>query len=677
MTQAWIDSLLRACLGGSMAIALVWVATRLWRGMPAKAKALLWLFAFARLFLGLFLLVGLPILRPVEPEVLPMSAPQAIVTYHYGAYQPAGIDWPAILFGAWVLGVLAFAVLGLVAHARIRRLAKRSQPIASLSERYGIDVRAHNDVPVPLVFGLFRPCVLLPSWHLSGLSGNEVDMVIEHELAHVRRWDSLSSLFVFLNHALFFFNPAVWIARREWQFSREAACDEYAIANTACSPGDYAAMLVSVSSGRPSLAALSAAPTFRTLKRRINDMKTPRTISNSGKVLLPLLLGLSALGSVPVALKHQDAKVTSPDVKVTLRRANFQEIRVAKEIPLILVDPEGRETRVTIKAADKQLLQVVQEDPLVIRDTGGRVFWLSANPLNSNDVGWAQGSPPVGEAIAGHVVEGHLVPQSTKVKGLSQSGPIRVKVQGPVFLTGSDSQTRFWSDKGQGRWLGGSAPRALSRSTRGSVQAIGGSAPKVVSGSAGVSVRVVEGTAPRMLSGNAEVTVQGIGGTAPKVVSGSAGTPVVAIGGKAPMVMSGSASTAVVAVGGKIAVPTVREGSLGAVEVSRTVASPEHSGQEPTSVTIVLKGGADQSAGGLASSITMRVTRTEIKKFLAQLSHVSGVRIKTEGITSARLLEAKLEVATLRDVLDTVTKVYKLSWSQMPDGSIEVKQLGR
>jgi bla regulator protein BlaR1 len=87
-------------------------------------------------------------------------------------------------------------------------------------------------VHAPSAIGFLKPAILLPLGLLSRLSPDQVEAILLHELAHIRRSDYLANLLLHLTEAIFFFNPGVrWIAaliRRE----REACCDDMVLAGT-------------------------------------------------------------------------------------------------------------------------------------------------------------------------------------------------------------------------------------------------------------------------------------------------------------------------------------------------------------------------------------------------------------------------------------------------------------
>ena len=87
-----------------------------------------------------------------------------------------------------------------------------------------------ESVSSPVIWGIFRPMLILPSGISSLLSAGELEWVLLHELAHVRRRDLVVRCFQCLVTIVHFANPAIWIANRMINRLREYACDDMASA---------------------------------------------------------------------------------------------------------------------------------------------------------------------------------------------------------------------------------------------------------------------------------------------------------------------------------------------------------------------------------------------------------------------------------------------------------------
>jgi beta-lactamase regulating signal transducer with metallopeptidase domain len=154
--------------------------------------------------------------------------------------QPVALLW---FVEVWFLGVLLLSLRtagGLLLIERMRR--KEIQPVGAallarclaLQRRMGLDrviryCECHR-LDAPAVLGWFRPVVLLPVRALTGLSEAQIEAVIAHELAHIRRLDCFVNLFQIATETLLFYHPAVWWVSGRIRAEREHCCDDEAIA---------------------------------------------------------------------------------------------------------------------------------------------------------------------------------------------------------------------------------------------------------------------------------------------------------------------------------------------------------------------------------------------------------------------------------------------------------------
>jgi beta-lactamase regulating signal transducer with metallopeptidase domain len=130
-----------------------------------------------------------------------------------------------VLAGAWLAGVLVFALRVAAGALQLARLVRRS---TRLADRGRVRVLASPTLSMPLAFGLITPTVIVPA-ELAAAGGEEFECVLLHELAHVRRSDTWANAFERLVQAVLFCNPAVVLVLRAIAFEREAACDDWAV----------------------------------------------------------------------------------------------------------------------------------------------------------------------------------------------------------------------------------------------------------------------------------------------------------------------------------------------------------------------------------------------------------------------------------------------------------------
>jgi TonB family protein len=144
---------------------------------------------------------------------------------------------------AWFAGVIFFAVrlnVGLLVARRMRSVATTAPPaelqqvFEAMRRRLGIARAArlmHSAlVEVPTVIGWLRPVVLIPASCLTGLSTMQIEAVLAHELAHIRRHDYLVSVLQSVIETVLFYHPAVWWVSKQVRRERECCCDELAVA---------------------------------------------------------------------------------------------------------------------------------------------------------------------------------------------------------------------------------------------------------------------------------------------------------------------------------------------------------------------------------------------------------------------------------------------------------------
>lgn len=112
-------------------------------------------------------------------------------------------------------------------------------------------------VQVPLAAGWLRPVVLVPASLFTSLSPTQLEAILAHELAHIRRHDYLINLFQCAVESLFFFHPAVWWITAQMRNEREHCCDDFA-AEHCGSRLEYARTLTLLEELRPGIPAPAA-----------------------------------------------------------------------------------------------------------------------------------------------------------------------------------------------------------------------------------------------------------------------------------------------------------------------------------------------------------------------------------------------------------------------------------
>ncbi len=196
-------------------------------------------------------------------------------------------------------------------HPRLERTLQEFQPCRKVT----IGISPH--VSVPAAIGFFQPMILLPAWAPSELSAEELNSILIHELAHLRRWDDWTNLGQSIIRALLFFHPAVWWIDHQLSLEREMACDDHVLSRIE-NPRTYAGCLVTVAEKslfRRGLGLAQAAVRgMRQTSRRVAEILAanhPRTL-RVWKPALGFVAAFSALGVVWLSKAPELVAVRDP-----------------------------------------------------------------------------------------------------------------------------------------------------------------------------------------------------------------------------------------------------------------------------------------------------------------------------------------------------------------------------
>jgi beta-lactamase regulating signal transducer with metallopeptidase domain len=167
-------------------------------------------------------------------------------------------SWALFAFLAWTLGA-GIAMARLASGLwRLRQLRRSCTPIVvedldaivrptvdSIIASGSVTIATSDCMRVPAAIGFWKRTVVLPTWTLQELPSEDLNVILLHEFAHLRRGDDWTNLIQKVVRALFFFHPAVWWIESRLSVEREMACDDAVLAETA-NPHAYATCLVSL-----------------------------------------------------------------------------------------------------------------------------------------------------------------------------------------------------------------------------------------------------------------------------------------------------------------------------------------------------------------------------------------------------------------------------------------------
>jgi len=205
---------------------------------------------------------------------------------HAARVDSAVLPWLVLAWLSGVVFLLARLAAGWRQIHRLRRRALR-QPVCEwqgVAETIARRLRLSRAVrvvetaaaSVPVVIGWLRPVILLPVRAMTGLTREQIELVLAHELAHIRRHDFLLNAFQSVVESLLFYHPAVWWVSRRMREEREFCCDDLAV-SVCGDPVSYARMLTELETLRGPAAALVLASNGGDLMHRVSRLLRLRT----------------------------------------------------------------------------------------------------------------------------------------------------------------------------------------------------------------------------------------------------------------------------------------------------------------------------------------------------------------------------------------------------------------
>lgn len=362
-------------------------------------------------------------------EVVPATAPNAdgefVAQAPLTAERLVGPTMQALLI-IWMMGVAVLGSrfmggwmylqqmrwIGVVAPAEQWRRA-----LEELAPRMGVFspvwLYESRQVVVPTLVGWLRPVILLPIGMLTNLTPDQVEAVLAHELAHVRRHDYMVNLLQSLAEVFYFHSPGVWVISWMIREEREYCCDDLAVAATGnrLALGQALAHLERLRPRAPLSPALAASggSLLARVRRIVVPAPTrpasPRSIIASAMGLVFVAVSLLPMVQLHAGITPDDAYVeaTSParhryyllGRKVTTLRADDISLKEACfrlytqtgiEIDL---PPEAQDQRVSVDFTDVSgdmicvsMFNLLEMDHAVDIDTGRVVarYWPGSGP---------------------------------------------------------------------------------------------------------------------------------------------------------------------------------------------------------------------------------------------------------------------------------------------------------
>ncbi|MBL7719465.1 MAG: M56 family metallopeptidase [Flavipsychrobacter sp.] len=312
---------------------------------------------------------------PVHSYVLNTTATPADTTtqlaWLMGSIQPY---FPALVM--LYIGGIAFLLVRLgVNLAQVHRMKNRhiapadpywAKRMQQWADKLGIERQVRlfytEKLQVPVTIGALKPVILLPVASLAQLPADQLEAILLHELAHIKRHDYLLNILQTLVETVLFFNPFTWLIARQLRNEREHCCDDIVLEHTTL-PLSYAEALATLEASRQQqvLAMGAHGNRHQLLNRikRIMEMKKKQT--NYTQVGIASLVILALMVSVAVF---------SPSVAQTRNKASQSK------------SPKTTTTTVTQQKQGKGTTQVVTRSIVIDQNAKG-----SSDGVHPNDVG--------------------------------------------------------------------------------------------------------------------------------------------------------------------------------------------------------------------------------------------------------------------------------------------------
>jgi uncharacterized protein (TIGR03435 family) len=280
------------------------------------------------------------------------------------------LPWLAWTVGIWLVGASALSVRLLgswIMAARLRWKLTRPAPLewcqamerlrARLGIARAVSLRVSAAVHSPTVIGALRPLVLVPVGMLTGLPTGQVEALLLHELAHIRRHDYLVNLLQSVAEALLFYHPAVWWVSSHIRTEREQCCDDAAVA-VGGDVLEYVNALAELESSRPAHLAVAAngGSLADRIARLLGESRPPAGSGLArGTLLGVVLLAAAAYGVFAQSTPRPEFQVAS----VKPNTANPQRHMVRSQPGGRLITENAYLLQLILAAYDVQPYQVV------------------------------------------------------------------------------------------------------------------------------------------------------------------------------------------------------------------------------------------------------------------------------------------------------------------------------
>lgn len=273
---------------------------------------------------------------------------------------PAAVAWRGLLGAAlpwlvalWAVGVLLLTLRAWLHWHQIKRLLREASPLPAwearlreLSRRLGLRRRVRllcsQRVATPTLIGWLRPVILLPAAVALGFPVAQVELILAHELGHVRRWDHRVNLFQLVLETVLFYHPVVHWISRDVRNEREICCDELVLDVTGGSRRVYVEALADLEGLRDGHHGLVLAASGGVLVERVRRIAGMPMGGSAARPQARFVVGLLAALLTATVAHYQLARLDQARLAgITATLARMRAMLAPQLVPPVTV-ADGR-----------------------------------------------------------------------------------------------------------------------------------------------------------------------------------------------------------------------------------------------------------------------------------------------------------------------------------------------
>jgi len=336
---------------------------------PKKYAYYLWGIAFIRMICPISFETVLSLLpkktKPISATILYEQIPQVhtgsnMIDYTVNSVLPAASPmasvnpiqiWILIAQIIWLVGLVLLLIYSAVSYIKLKyRL------VGSVNIQDNIYLVDHLETP--FILGIIRPRIYMPS----NLKQIEMEYILQHERAHLKRRDHIMKVIAFLAASIHWFNPFAWVAFVFGCKDMEMSCDEYVMKTSNQDiRKEYSASLLSLCVGNRKLSGTPLAFGEGSTKGRIKNVlhyKKPAGIAVILSLFIVAILAICLLSNPESNVKRNNRDLKKAMLNITQEQVDFNEVVPFEWTAVYTFDPylpvENQEEIIGIESDELQ-----------------------------------------------------------------------------------------------------------------------------------------------------------------------------------------------------------------------------------------------------------------------------------------------------------------------------------